>query len=86
MTTNISKKRNLQIKIRLTLKIFLIAIIPLTTLGFNAFEQTSIYSWIFNIHGVESAISKRLTTQFGDPHRLIIDRMSNEKEFDDLWK
>lgn len=86
MTANNSKTRNLQIKIRFAAKIFLIAVIPVTILGFNAFEQTPIYSWIFDIHGVESAISKRLTTQFGDSHRLIIDRVNNEQEFDDLWK
>ena len=40
----------------------------------------------FDIHGVESAISKRLTTQFGDSHRLILDRVNNEQEFDDFWK
>jgi len=64
----------------------LIAVIPVIILGFNAFEQTPFYSWVFDIHGVESAISKRLTTQFGDSHRLIIDRVNNEQEFDDLWK
>ena len=86
MTANNSKRKNIQIKIRFGTKIFLIAVIPVIILGFNAFKQTPVYSWIFDIHGVESAISKRLTTQFGDSHRLIIDRVNNEQEFDDLWK
>lgn len=86
MTANKSKRRNIQIKIRFAAKIFLIAIIPVIVMGFNVFEKTPIYSWIFDIHGVESAIAKRLTTQFGDSHRLIIDRLNNEQEFDDLWK
>lgn len=86
MTPNNSKTRNLQIKIRFAAKLFLIAVIPVTILGFNAFEQTPIYTWIFDIYGVESAISKRLTTQFGESHRLIIDRVNNELEFDHLWK
>ena len=86
MAANNYKRRNLQFKIRFSAKIFLIAVIPIMILGFNAFEHTPVYSWIFDIHGVESAISKRLTTQFGDSHRLIIDRVNNEQEFDDLWK
>lgn len=86
MTSNNYKKRNIQIKIRIAAKIFLIAVIPIMVLGFNTFEKTPLYSWFFDISGVKSAISKRLTTQFSDPHRLIIDRLNNEKEFDDLWK
>ncbi len=81
-----SRRYGFQYKLRFLLKIFLIAFIPILTLGFNVFEKTPLYSWLFSIHGVESAITKRLTTQYGDSHRLIIDRQRNKEEFNDLWK
>lgn len=81
-----SQRYKFQHNLKLILKIFLIAIIPLLTLGFSVFEKTPLYSWIINIHGVESALSKRLTTQYGDSHRLILKRQQNKEEFDDLWK
>jgi hypothetical protein len=86
MTSHNNKKMSIQNKIQIVAKIFLIAFIPLFLLGFNKFGKTQLYSWLFNIYGIESALSKRLTTQFNDPHRLTIDRLNNEKEFDDLWK
>lgn len=81
-----SRRYGFQHSLRFLLKIFLIAFIPILTLGFNVFEKTPWYSCLFSIHGVESAITKRLTTQYGDSHRLIIDRQHNKEEFDDLWK
>jgi len=81
-----SPKQGFQYKVRLFLKVFLIGVIPMATLGFNVFEKTPLYSRLLSIHGVESAITKKLTTQYGDRHRLIIDRQQSKEEFDDLWK
>jgi len=81
-----SPKQGFQYKVRLFLKVFLIGVVPMVTLGFNVFEKTPLYSRLLSIHGVESAITNRLTTQYGDPHRLIIDRQHNKEEFDDLWE
>jgi hypothetical protein len=64
----------------------LIAVIPILTLGFNAFEKKPFYARLFDIYGIESAITRRLTTQYGNPGGLIIDREHNKEEFDDLWK
>lgn len=67
------------------LKITLLAIIPLAILGFNLFEKTGIYNRLFKFTGVESALGKRLTTNFGNPRRLIVTRNDNPQEFDHLW-
>ena len=69
-------------------KLFLLAVIPLCTLGFNAFQESAPYSRIFNLSGVESALGKRLTTQMGEPQRAIIsrDRFETVQDFTDLWK
>jgi len=80
------QKYSIQHKLRFIIKIFLIAIIPILTLGFSVFEKTPLYSWLIKVQGIESSINKRLITQYGDPHRLIIDRQHNIKEFDNLWK
>ncbi len=73
------------INIKHLIKIFLLAVIPLFVLGFNVFEKTEIYTFIFKIGGVESAIINKLTTNYGNPKRLIITR-HDDKEFDHLWR
>ncbi len=72
--------------IRVTLTVFLVVVVPLLTFGYDLFEGTALYSWLFSLYGVESAVSEKLTTQFGDPKRLVIDRNRDKKEFMDLWE
>jgi len=67
------------------LKIMLLAIIPIGILGFNLFEETGFYSKLFKFTGVESALSEKLTTNFGGNHRMIILRDEDAREFDHLW-
>ena len=70
----------------LLIKIFLIVIVPLFTLGFNVFEKTKLYTYVFHIAGVESAINYKLTTQYGDAERLSISLQNNQSEFEDIWR
>jgi hypothetical protein len=66
------------------LKLFLLAVIPILTLGFNVFEKTALYSSLFRLKGAESAISEKLTTQYGDPKKLVVER-DDSPEFEDLF-
>jgi hypothetical protein len=71
--------------IKTLLKIFLLMIVPLMVLGFNVFEKTEIYSFVFKTGGVESAIINKLTTNFDNPKKLIITQ-HDDKEFDHVWQ
>jgi hypothetical protein len=67
------------------LKVFLLGVVPLATLGFNVFEGTSIYAWLVGVRGVERALTTKLTTQYGEAHRMFIDPRSSPEEFNHLW-
>ncbi|MDD3731988.1 MAG: hypothetical protein PHU88_06400 [candidate division Zixibacteria bacterium] len=66
------------------LKVSLYAVIPILIFGFNILEKTEIYSSILNISGAESAYINKLTTNYGDPKRLII--TDQDEEFEHLWQ
>jgi len=71
--------------IKIALKVFLLAVVPLLTLGLSVFEGSSMYAGFVGLRGVDRAISTKLTTQYGDAHRMLIDRASSREEFDHLW-
>ncbi|MFZ5980413.1 MAG: hypothetical protein ACOYVF_07245 [Candidatus Zixiibacteriota bacterium] len=72
-------------KIKNILKLFLIVVFPILILGFNVFEKTEIYSSFINLSGAEFAIKNKLSTNFGDPKRLII-TSQDDPEFEHLWQ
>ncbi len=71
-------------KLLFIIKIFLIVIIPLLTLGFGLFEKTSFYNFIFKFSNIENALLNKFVTNYNDPRNKTIKR--EDKEFNDIWK
>ncbi|MDC4206502.1 MAG: hypothetical protein MPW14_19340 [Candidatus Manganitrophus sp.] len=72
-------------KLKIPLKIFLIAVIPSILLGFNILERTPIYKRLIGTAHVERAVKTRLLTQYDKPGQLILKRGDDQNEFDSVW-
>jgi len=70
------------------LEIFLILVIPILTVGLDIVDENYFFKNIFGLSAIEKTIDYRLTTQFGEPHQLTIDRRLAETsaEFERIWK
>ena len=67
------------------LEIFLIIGIPLATVGFDYFESTSLYKSVFNLNGIEDAISDRFSTQYNLSKSQMIYKDKDQEVFNDVW-
>ncbi|GEM_PF-2755320 len=70
-------------KLLFIIKIFLILIIPLLTLGFGLFEKTSFYNFVFKFSNIDTALLNKFVTNYNDPKNNAIKR--EDKEFNDIW-
>jgi hypothetical protein len=69
-------------------KIFLVAVIPLFTLGWGRLQGSSVFLELAGLRGVEDALNHRLTTQLGEPGIRTIqpDHPETATEFADVWR
>lgn len=72
-------------KIITIVQIFLIAVIPLLTVGFDAFENTRIYKSIFHFDNLDYTIGVRWSTNYGEPVSYQINRYIEPEEFNAMW-
>jgi len=72
-------------KIIIIVQIFLIVIIPLLTVGFDAFENTRIYKSIFQFDNLDYTIGVRWSTNYGEHVSFQINRYNEAKEFNAMW-
>jgi hypothetical protein len=72
-------------RLKVTLKIVLIAVIPSILLGFNILQRTTIFKRLVGTAHVEKALKTRLLTQYDKPGQLILKRGDDQNEFDSIW-